>query len=198
MKFFLAFVFAVILAGAAQPFARAGGSALAVLEEINFARTNPQQYAQSLATRGGGDTRALAETISFLKKARPLPALSFEDGLALAAQMHVTEQGPRGAIGHGNPFSRMSQFGHWTGRAGENISYGYADARGIVAQLIIDVGVPGRGHRRNIFSRDFKVAGVACGGHARWGAMCVIDFASGFEPKAATFAASAASRAPKS
>src|SRR5205823_1648490 len=153
-------------AGLAQPLARAGGSALAVLEEINFARTNPQQYAQSLATHSDG-SRGLAETVSFLKRARPLPPLSFEDGLASSAQMHVAEQGARGTIGHGNPFSRMSRFGHWTGRAGENISYGHADARSIVAQLIIDAGVPGRAHRRNIFNASFKVAGVACGSHAR-------------------------------
>jgi len=189
MKFVLSLVFAFALT---DPLARAGETALAVLEEINLARSNPQQYAQTIAAQGAhmADARAVAEAVSFLKKARSLPPLSFADGLALAAQMHVSEQGSRGTIGHGNPWGRMAQYGRWVGTAGENISYGYSNARGIVAQLIIDAGVPGRGHRKNIFSNNFHVAGIACGGHARFGAMCVIDFAGGFEGKNAGFAMS--------
>ena len=71
----------------------------------------------------------------------------------------------------------------WIGRAGENIHYGPQDARGIVVALIVDEGVSGRGHRKNLFSPAFAVAGVAHGGHARFGAMCVMDFATGFAEK---------------
>jgi hypothetical protein len=49
--------------------------------------------------------------------------------------------------------------------------------------LIVDQGVPNRGHRRIIFCPDFTVAGAARGPHARYGAMCVIDFAAGFAEK---------------
>jgi len=52
-----------------------------------------------------------------------------------------------------------------------------------VVTLIVDQGVPNRGHRHNIFCRDFKCAGAACGSHARYGTMCVIDFAGGFLEK---------------
>ena len=108
-------------------------------------------------------------------------------GLSMSARLHVSEQGPTGDIGHrgadGTPWARMEKWGQWTGRAGENISYGYADARTIVVTLIVDQGVANRGHRHNIFSRDFKVAGTACGPHARYGSMCVIDFAGGFVEK---------------
>jgi hypothetical protein len=53
----------------------------------------------------------------------------------------------------------------------------------IVMTLIVDQGVRDRGHRRNIFYRYFKVGGAACGPHARYGTMCVIDFAEGFVEK---------------
>lgn len=46
--------------------------------------------------------------------------------------------------------------------------------------LIVDAGVRDRGHRKNIFMRDFGVVGVACGSHSRYGTMCVMDFAGGF------------------
>jgi uncharacterized protein YkwD len=65
----------------------------------------------------------------------------------------------------------------WAGMAAENISYGYDDPAGVVRQLIVDSGVPNRGHRANIFSAGYQAAGVGCARHAVYGAMCVIDFA---------------------
>jgi uncharacterized protein YkwD len=62
---------------------------------------------------------------------------------------------------------------------GENIAYGqYADNAGeqIIAQFIIDDGVPTRGHRTNTYSKSWTHAGVACGCHATYGDMCCIQF----------------------
>ncbi len=67
----------------------------------------------------------------------------------------------------------------WTGSIGENISYGPDDGREVVLQLIIDDGVPDRGHRANIFSPGFRLAGVVCGPHPKFRTICVIDFAGG-------------------
>jgi uncharacterized protein YkwD len=158
----------------------AGEKCEQVLAEINLARTAPQEYARIVAERGG-NSRDVDEAVRFLQRARPLPPLSLSSGLSQGAQMHVSQQGPTGQFGHGsNPFGRMEKFGQWVGCAGENISYGKFDARSIVCQLIVDSGVSGRGHRKNIFSSGYGTAGIAYGPHAHYGAMCVIDFAGRF------------------
>jgi len=76
----------------------------------------------------------------------------------------------------------MARYGKVAGYGGENISYRYETARAIVTSLIIDEGVKGRGHRKNIFNPNFKLAGVATGRHSRYGIMCVTDFATVFIP----------------
>jgi len=136
----------------------------------------------------GTEERCVEETVKFLMRQAPLAPLESVPGLIASARIHVADQSATGTIGHrdsdgAGPVQRIERCGVWSGCAGEDISYGYADARTIVVTLIVDQGVPGKGHRRNIFSRDFRVAGAACGGHPRYGSMCVIDFAEGFAPR---------------
>jgi uncharacterized protein YkwD len=172
-------------------FSRAGDMPSAVLDEVNFARTRPREYAQILLAqqnfyRTSAEQSALREAVRFLQSTRPLPPLAGSNGLALGAMSHVASQGGSGATGHfgadnSRPWDRMERYGRWTGCAGENIAYGYRDARSIVSVLIVDAKVAGRGHRKNLFNADFRVAGVACGSHPRFGSMCVMDFAGGYE-----------------
>jgi hypothetical protein len=46
--------------------------------------------------------------------------------------------------------------------------------------LIIDDGVRGRGHRRNIFNPSYNAVGAAYGPDARYGSVCSIDFANSY------------------
>ncbi len=167
--------------------------------ELNLARTAPRQYAQIIASRALGHRhiegdRVVAEAIRFLEKARPLPPLTRSEGLSASALSHVLDLGPSGARGHtgsdgSTPWKRMARFGRWSGHAAENISFGERDARGIVVALIVDDGVRDRGHRLNIFSRDLLRIGIACGPHAGFGTMCVLDFAGAFAEAEAKVAA---------
>ena len=166
-----------------------------VLAELNLARTHPAQYAQHLErddpsayqdsggwSAGDQDPRARDEAVAFLMRQRPLPPLREDARLTAAAADHSIEQERTGAIGHdsesGEGLSdRLHRHGLWAGMDAEDISYGYASPRQVVDQLIIDSGVQGRGHRQNIFDPTLQAAGVGCGRHSAYGAMCVIDYA---------------------
>jgi uncharacterized protein YkwD len=176
-----------------------------VLDELNLVRTNPKQYAEFLSemrdhfngnllerpgefilvTREG--VAAVDEAISFLRSTAPLSALRASRGLSLAAKAHVKDQ-QNGAMGHtgsdgSQPWDRMNQYGTWQGKVAENISYGGNSTRGVVIQLIVDDGVPGRGHRINMFDPEYRFVGVACGAHARLRDMCVMDFAARYSER---------------
>lgn len=200
MKFLTALLSLVLISSPAF----AGDLAEDVIAEINLARTAPQQYAQILASRTVGyrgveGEGVVREAIRFLEKQRPLPPLTLSPGMRNGALAHVLDMGPTGGRGHkgsngSQPWDRIGRFGKWIGGAGENIDYGQRDARGTVVRLIVDDGVRGRGHRKNIFSSSFRVAGAAAGYHATYGGMCVIDFANGFVEAGGQVASRAVSR----
>ncbi|WGU38180.1 CAP domain-containing protein [Phenylobacterium sp. NIBR 498073] len=176
----------------------------AILAEINFARAYPQEYArrlerepvtrweQALIDAGEpADHAAYIEAVQFLKRQRPLPPLRPDDSLASAALEHVSLQGPVGAIGHASAdgerfYDRVRRHGAAPAMAAENIAYGPPSPEDVVRALIIDSGVPDRGHRTNMFTAAFKVAGVSCGPHRDYETMCVMDFSAAASPRIIT------------
>jgi len=160
-----------------------------VLAVINYARARPQAFARSLvepdgeyATWLGDEPGARDEAIAFLMAQRPLPPLRWDDRLGSAARGHADAQGGTGEVGHrgpgGDTFSqRLQRVGFYAGLTAEGISYGQMSAQDVVRQLVVDSGVPNRGHRRDLFSGSYQAVGVGCGEHARYGGMCVIEYA---------------------
>jgi uncharacterized protein YkwD len=202
--FFIINVLGLLLALVVPAAAKDASLAKQVLAEINLARTNPRVYAGFLRefrsrflgnsyTLPGSRVRVLTsegvaavdEAIRFLSRQRALPALTWSAGLGAAAAELAGEQGETGATGHGDAGNngmreRIERQGKWERSIAENIAYGPDNPRSMVMQLIVDDGVPGRGHRKNQFNPAFGTAGVACGPHPRFGNICVIDFAGGF------------------
>ena len=196
------FLFAVLVAQAAALEENSTGQ---VLAEINLARTEPLKYVgflrefrsrfQGKSYRVPGTTDliqtgegvvAVDEAIRFLSRRKPLPPLTWSAGLAAAAAELIAAQGGSGVTGHGGLQTsgmqrRIERHGKWKRRIGENIAYSLDDPRSMVIQMLIDDGIPGRGHRKNLFDPVFTSAGVSCGPHLRFGRMCVIDFSGGFK-----------------
>jgi len=177
-----------------------------VVNEMNLARTSPKEYLSLLEqfrkfydgkllklpgqtpiqTREG--TSAVAEAIRSLRSQTPVSPLSPSKGMSLGAKDHITDLRASGASQHkgsdgSQTWDRVNRYGTWRKIIGENISFGHNKARNIVMTLIIDDGVPNRGHRKNILNADFRVVGVACGDHPAYRTICVITFAGGYEEK---------------
>ncbi len=176
----------------------------AVLREVNRFRADPRGYARELADerqwfngrlyeppgpiplQTNEGVAALDEAIRDLEAASPLPGVERSDGLARAARDHALDlanHGTRGHVGSDGSTSRarIERYGRFTGMAGEVISFGYDTAGEVVRQLIVDDGVPDRGHRINLLRPEFRVAGVACGRHRSMRFLCVIDLATTFQ-----------------
>ena len=180
-----------------------------ILQELNVARTQPDAYIRylehyrslfkdktyiqpgtNLLIRTEEGTAAIDEAIGVLRQQRPLPPLRWADGLARSGAELVQAQAKSSETGHGSGrmamAKRIQRHGRWTVAIGEAISYGpYVADRGrdVIAQLIVDDGVPSRGHRKTIYDQDYRLAGVSCGPHPTFEMACVIDFAGGFAEK---------------
>ncbi len=131
---------------------------------------------------------ALEEAIQAMSRATPAPALTASYGLTLAARAYRQEQARQGRIGHiglngSTPADRISRYGQWQELAGENLFYGDADrmiGRFVVMALIIDDGVPDRGHRLTIMEPRYRRVGIGFGTHPLYGHLCVQKFAAEF------------------
>lgn len=172
-----------------------------VLDEINFARQYPREYAARLRAYREhfdgrilflpGDTNgvytnegtdAVDEAIDFLERQAPLPALSEAEILGLAALDHAEDRGEAGATGHvsrdgATPGERVRRRGGDI-YVGESIYYGANSPEQVVRSLIVDDGVASRGHRTLLFTADFRFAGIGCAEHRRFQHICVVDLSA--------------------
>jgi uncharacterized protein YkwD len=164
----------------------------AMIRELNRVRTDPAGFGRDLERyfSGLGNDRilvkqdgsrirmtegrsAVREALAYLKKAKAQPPLSAVSCLSMAAAGHVSEQSVSGDIGHSGrdgsgPSDRAGRFLSDKAYCGENISYGKNSPFEVLVQLVVDDGVPSRGHRDNVFRADYQTAGFASGTHPRY------------------------------
>ncbi len=178
-----------------------------IIYEINLFRSNPAGYAEKyiaplaknykgkllyypndmpILTKEG--VQAINECVRELKRAVPVSILYPNPALKKAAADHVKDQSKSGKIGHygmdrSSSKERIERYGKWNVRIAENIAYGGISSRQIMIYLLVDDGVNDRGHRKNFLHPEFKLVGVATGGHPEYNNMCVMDFAGGITEK---------------
>ena len=176
-----------------------------ILIQLNALRSDPRRHARlierrlpyydgnllrlpgqrvAIRTQEGAD--AVREAVAALRSTPSRARLTRSAGLSAAARDHVVDQGARGLVGHtgrdgSTSSSRANRHGQWRTRLTESIAYGPATGSDVVIDLIVDDGVRDRGHRRNLLDPAVRVAGIACGPHARYRMMCVILLAGGFD-----------------
>ena len=176
---------------------------LAIIEEINRCRTNPANYAETTLkrhlnrfindniyrdTNGAhiqtmeGRQRVLA-AINELKNMQPVEPLVYDEDLTKAARFHCNDTGPAGIMDHESSDGtsmgdRLRRFVKNPRALGENIDYGNSTAEDIIVSLVIDDGVPNRGHLKNIMNPTYRHAGAAIGKHKQYDFMCTIDFSN--------------------
>ena len=184
---------------------------LDILEALVEARAKPELVAERIKKRLGWlkgksmhrpgrpvavETKegkgAVNDALAFLAKQPPLPGFATEPvaGLALAAEDHVADIGPKGLVQHeGSDDSyfgeRQKRYGTYIGAAGECLWYGKTGAwlsgRDMIDDLIVDDGVESRGHRLCIYEEKYGCAGVSVGGHDIYSNMAAIEFAAAYE-----------------
>jgi len=167
-----------------------------VLAELNRFRSDPAAYTDVLRSyrprfegklliaEAGSEVdiltnegvAAVDEAIRDLRHEKPLPRLQQSDMLAPAPAEHVAVPARSGAAGAhtrgAGPGERMKARGGGP-YVNEVITYGHHSPAGVVHQLLIDDGVPDRGHRHSLLRPTHRYAGVACGPHRVHRTMCV-------------------------
>jgi uncharacterized protein YkwD len=181
-RFLLGVGVCALLATAAQ-----AGPALepGVLAEINYVRTHPQQYAERLSA--GEMTPTTREAIAWLQSRTPAPPLRPEPALSASAADHAADQGENDSFEHTGsdgsaPYQRMQRAGVWAGMLAEEMAAGETTAQDVVRALIVDEGVPDRGHRKDLLDPQLRRAGVGCAPHPSYRMVCVVDLASSAPP----------------
>ena len=168
-----------------------------VLDEINRIRAAPRDYVGELRTfrewfdgtllhvpgmhvgiRTTEGASAVDEAIGYAEQQPGAEPLAFSPLLAAAAGDHATYLSG-GADGHtgpdgSHPWDRVKRRGGGYNVA-EIISFGFDDPREVARQFLVDDGVPDRGHRTAMFDPRYRYAGVSCGPHPRFMALCVVE-----------------------
>ena len=154
---------------------------------INLLRSNPTQFKTDILipfveSNAIQKEKAYKSLLRELDKTPSLPLLKPHDKLYESAVFHAKDMGKTGKIGHkssrGKSFEKRMQplMSIFTG-AGENCHYGSNDALFIVIDLLIDKGIPGYGHRKNLLQPNFEFVGISIQPHKKYGVNCVQEFA---------------------
>ena len=142
---------------------------LAMLDEINLMRSNPvayipyvEQYKRDIRSGKsfGSSIEVCDELIAELRRTPPLSILKPAPCIYNAAKKHGLDQKARGNTGHDGsdgswPWDRVKRECPQMTDGNENLVGGPADVREAVILLLVDDGIPSRGHRKTLLNKDW-------------------------------------------
>lgn len=147
---------------------------LQMLEEINLIRSNPkgyipmiQQYIKDVKSGksfGFGDPVAVSyELIDQLENTPPLSILEPSECVYQAAKIHGEDRKRAGSNDHVGtdgswPWDRILKECDYLSDGNENLVGGPSDIRKAVILLLVDDGIPNRGHRSTLLNPKWKYA----------------------------------------
>ncbi len=141
-----------------------------MVDEINLLRSNPVGYIPKveayMATLESENSKKVArELIAQLRRTSRLSTLAYHDGVYEAAKKHGQEEKARGKTGHvGNdgsyPWDRILREATDLNEGGENLVGGPVEIERAIMLLLVDEGIPNRGHRNTLLNPKWKY--VAC------------------------------------
>lgn len=154
----------------------------AMIDEINLVRSNPkgyipfvEDYVNHLRSEidGGSpmskfyqdEIKAALELINELQNTSPLSQLKPHEGVYVAAKNHGKDMITSGNFGHVGsdgsfPWDRVLKYANDLSDGNENLVGGPYEIRQAILILLIDAGIPDRGHRKTLLNPNWNF--VAC------------------------------------
>lgn len=125
-----------------------------MIDEINYLRTNPARYCiyvEEYLQKHEADDEAKSaakELVGILKKLKPLNPLTVNPVMYKDAKQY------------GLLMAKKNVFEHSTLPYAENLSLGHKNIRDAIVDLLIDDGIPNRGHRNNLLNENIRHVAV--------------------------------------
>ena len=152
-----------------------------MIAEINYLRSDPKAYIKHVETyieeqkqhkaNGTGfgneneEIKTAKELIAQLKKTPRLSILKPHKGVFKAAKTHGIEGKKKGSLDHQGkngswPWDRVKKYAPDLIDGNENLVGGPSSIQTAVMILLVDTGIPNRGHRKTLLNPDWKY--IAC------------------------------------
>lgn len=157
-----------------------------ILLYINLVRTNPEKFEKEilnpfLKKNKKYSKKYIKSLKKDLKNLKILSPLNYSEKLFIFARHHAKTTGKKGKVGHKSIYlkgykSRTKKLLKNYSVVGENIHYGLDNPKKIILELLIDDGIKGVGHRKNILSNEYKYASVSIQPHKKYIFNTVIEF----------------------
>jgi len=148
-----------------------------MMDEVNLMRSNPkayipyvQEYLENYKNAGwdedsvAEEERVGKELIHELERLGPLSRLTPDPKLYRVASAHGVDMKRMGSVTHtgsdgSSPFGRIKK-GTNLQSGNENLVGGGLDVRESVIMLLVDSGIPGRGHRRTLLKAEWDTGAM--------------------------------------